>query len=638
MRLFLCLIFLFVWLAITPLSGQILSNELEAEKEKNAAQAKDELEKNAFDLLEQALDDAARLKLPENRALVYVTTGDLLWSKNEKRARILFNSAASEIIQANNTSLPKDETSSRMQRIFGRAEIYNLRRMFLLAVAAHDAGLALQFLQTTRPSDVTAEMQNYYFKASINEEVSNPQIPSILRNVKVIQELQTEQNIITRAAEQDPQKAAKMIRESLTRDLSYGILSNILKVGNKDIELADKLLSEAFQKALSSDLSKRPADLFSAILLLNTFASSPQITDLNYKALSKLKVEDKALKDLANLIADTLMKSEDFDDYRNLSQVMKSLEKLLPKRIEQLRQKKIDLKNKMPDNVAYFEPLPSYNDPNATAETLLADAVKTPTLQMRGRFYKRAVSKAIAEGGDIEKFRVLLGSEPESKERDAAIIELDSQASKKLLEQGKFEEADKIIDRMAVNNSKIEQLVSFAITNYKLNTKESKEAALKLMDEARRMVKEFPDDKDEAAALLKIVAGYVIIDPSLAFSMLTPVIEQTNDLVSAGAALAKYNKQTRTFRDGEIIMINAFGALQSSIFGYGRQLKMLAQTDPKQTRASINKFRREDVRILANLFIAQGILKEKIGLEGATDLIQGSGTSPDPDTFRPISN
>jgi hypothetical protein len=62
-----------------------------AEPEKD--KARQELEKNAFRLLDEAVGDANGLKLWENRALIYAVAGDLYWKTEQKRARKLFRDA-----------------------------------------------------------------------------------------------------------------------------------------------------------------------------------------------------------------------------------------------------------------------------------------------------------------------------------------------------------------------------------------------------------------------------------------------------------------------------------------------------------------------------------------------------------------
>src|SRR5262249_35798833 len=52
-------------------------------------------EKKAVSLLEQAIEDSALLKSLENRIRIQTVAADLLWSRNEKRARSLLTEAMS---------------------------------------------------------------------------------------------------------------------------------------------------------------------------------------------------------------------------------------------------------------------------------------------------------------------------------------------------------------------------------------------------------------------------------------------------------------------------------------------------------------------------------------------------------------
>jgi len=590
--------------------AQISPMDTDSKKEKAAL----ELEKTALEMLEQTVGEAATLKLAENRALVYAMAGDAFWSKNEKRARQLFRNAANEIVQGNNTASEKSASAVSNEATLDGMEIYNLRRLVLLALAAHDAKMALELLQTTRPAEVGAAMLNYLSPAA--ESVANGLVEKRQRNYRIEQEIQLEQSIAARAAEQDPQRAAKLIRESLAKGMSFEMMNLIGKVAEKDIELANKLLGETIEKLLEIDLSARQDDMFFAINTLRKFAA-PKRANPDSKGASQLKPDDKLLKDLANKVADSLLKAtSSIDNSMTLNWAMPILEKLTPEKIARLRQKQAETNKLMWGTSGTSEPPRSLNDPNATPETLLADAAKADS-QMRPAFYYQAAERAIANGEE-EKLRPLLQKLPEGKERDDVLNRLDTTLAAKHLQAGRLEEARKIVDRMSLGNSKVEQIVGLAVASHRLNTKESKEAALKLMDEARQMVNDFPEDRDETEGLLKIVAGYATIEPPRAFALLAPVVEQANDLINAGAILAKFNKQNQIFRNGEIVMANGFGGASANFFRYAKELKMLAQADLGRTRALVDHFRRQDVRVFLNMFVAQAVLKEKIGLEGAT--------------------
>lgn len=620
---FIAFLFVLMFSAGGSMRAQTAPTEAASEKEK-AAQ---ELQKNALELMEQTIGEASALKLSENRAYVYATAGDVLWKQNEKRARQLFRDAANEIVQANAAPVEKsDSPAGMMSATFSRTEIYNLRRMLLQTLAAHDAELALELLLTTRPADVAAEMQSYLASlAAAPPSAQTPapaqnsagfQMPKAMRNLKAQQEIQLEQSIAARAAEQDPQKAAALIRESWSKGLSYEVMNLIYKVGAKDIELANKLLTETAQKALDADFTKKASDMNFAVSLLNTFSSARRANS-NNKVLAQLKLDDKTLKDLANKVADSLLQSNGMDGYFSFNGALPVLEKIVPERAAALRLKQSELKKQMPQGIGIGEIPRSLNDPNATPETIVAESAKASP-QMRPMLFRQAAYRASEfSTEDANKMRSLLQNQPQSKERDDAVATIDSNLAARSLRDGKLDDARKIIDQMALGNNKVEQIVGLAVASYRLNTKESKEAALKLMEDARQMVKDFPEDKDETDGLVKVIAGYAVIDPPRAFTMLSPVVEQANELINAGAVLAKFNKQNQVFRDGEILMANGLSQGGSKFFRYGKELKMLAQADMPRTRGLISQFRRDDVRLFVKLFIAQAVLKEQIGLSGA---------------------
>jgi hypothetical protein len=586
------------------------------EKEKAAA----ELEKNALELLEQAVSEAAALKLPENRVLIYTTAGDLFWSKDEKRARNLFRGAASEIVQIINTKTEKTDSRStesengRIEMYTPRqAEIFRLRQMVLRALGERDAEMGLEVLQMTRPPEIAAEMQTYVMPTSApNSNQTQPTQPPATRNLRVEQEIRFEQSLLARAAAQDPAKAAQRIRENLEKGFSTEIIAALQNIYKKDAELAAKLFDETIQKLLAADLSKTSANMSFALALIRPVAFPPK-ENPNVKSPPRLTIDDKSAKDVAVKIADTLMKATNLRQMASLNPALPVLQKIVPERVAQLKQKEAALKKQAPPNVragGFTNPLA---DPNATPEKIIADATKAP-VQMRGVLYRQAALRAAS--GDPEKIRALMQSQPESRERDEAIAFLDSTLVTRQLAAGKTDEARRLIDRIPFGAAKAEQLVQLAIASHRLNTKESRESALRIMSEAREMVKDYPEDKDETDGLLKVIAGYAVIEPERALTMLAPVIEQANEVINAQAVLARYNKSTQIFRDGEMIVSNSAGSLNSKVFRYGKEIKLLAQMDFVRTRSLIDQFRRDDVRVFARLFIAQSILKERIGLEG----------------------
>jgi hypothetical protein len=66
-------------------------------------------EKRAFALLDQLVDEAQLLRLPENRIRLQIEAADLLWAHNEERARSLFSLASDAVAELIRNANSKEE-------------------------------------------------------------------------------------------------------------------------------------------------------------------------------------------------------------------------------------------------------------------------------------------------------------------------------------------------------------------------------------------------------------------------------------------------------------------------------------------------------------------------------------------------
>jgi hypothetical protein len=300
------------------------------------------------------------------------------------------------------------------------------------------------------------------------------------------------------------------------------------------------------------------------------------------------------------------------------------LEKIIPERAALIKQKQNAMKKTMPESVTMFDDDAFDPAVNKTPEKMIANAANTLP-QIRGMRYKNAIDEAVKSetSGSVEKAREALNQTPAGKERDDALAYLDSKVAETKIKDGKIEEARKLIDQLSSNKEKIERIVQLAINFQAKNTKEDKEFALKLMDEARRLTDDLPQDEDAVNDYLRVASGYAYVDPNTAFSMLEAFAVQASDIVTAAALLAKYDKKNTAFKNGELVLTRGLPRIGNSIFQYGKELSLLANTDIDRLRAITDRFQREDARLLLKLYIAQAFFNQKIGLEGSR--MSGSG-------------
>ncbi|MEJ7701420.1 MAG: hypothetical protein WKF71_17505 [Pyrinomonadaceae bacterium] len=153
-------------------------------------------------LLEQILADAKNLRLPENRAFVYAKVGNALWQTDEKRARTLFQNSIADLIAAQTEAeAEKGKKEYLNNLIYGQSPRWDI----LHTIAARDAEFALDAMSKTRPVKIAQAISN------LNGHIQS-QSQHYARN-----EVQSEQRIIAMAAEQNPQRAVKLLRESLKK-------------------------------------------------------------------------------------------------------------------------------------------------------------------------------------------------------------------------------------------------------------------------------------------------------------------------------------------------------------------------------------------------------------------------------------
>jgi hypothetical protein len=581
-----------------------------AESKEEKEKARLELEKKAIALLNRTADEASLLKLPENRAYVYANAADLLWTHDEKRARRLFRDAAEQIILA----------QAELDKAAGETPVFGLpntqpRSQILQMIARRDADLALELLIQTRSPRLIAEMQ----KAAATIAASQAPAPTSAAvgtagfegKFLAQNELRLEQSFAALAAENNPEKAVKMIRESLAKNgVTSEVFQTLRRLTQKDEETAKSLLSDVIGKLLESDFSKKENERRAAYSFLMQFSPRKETaaqTDANKQKI--LKADERQLKDVANKIVDNFLQAKNYNALMEAGSVMPLLEKLVPERAAQIKNKKLELKKTAPESMVDIEAMNAVNSSDATPQELIKNASKIPA-GMRSFTYERAVTQLV-EKGEGELARQLLNEAPASAERDRALSLVDSRLANKAIRDGKLDDARKFIGKIANKQSQIEQLVVMARAFYAKNTKEDREAAGKLMDEAKQLLSYEPENEEEINGLLAIIAGYAVIEPERSFKLLEPLVLQTNELLHALALVAKYNKRDQRFRNGEMSFVSGMGQMRGSIMRYRGDLALLAAFDFERTRMLADRLTRSDAQAIARLALAQSVLEKR---------------------------
>lgn len=580
--------------------SQTSPTESPTDKEK----AKKELEKRVLEMLDQAVGDAGTLKLAENRAIVYAIAGDLYWKFDEKRARELFRNAGNDILVANTEAdKQKKDDDDPYASFFSFGN--DARSQILPLVAKHDADLALELLVQTRP----AKLGESLAKATLpNTKQEGGYMDFNPDQFRVRQEIGLEQQLAVLAAEQNPDKAIKLIKDSLSKGISWNVLSLLQKLNKKDEKKATALADDVVKKITDTDLAKKGEDLSAAIRFLQ-YSTNPNAPK-NPKE-KPFKFTEAQLRNIAVKVADTFMQpSNSLQITMGMNTAMPTLEKIVPEKMPMLKQKQAEAMKNLPPELKRMQQSEKIWNPNSTPEEILADLPKMNEIEKVSAY--QSLNNKIAQIEDDARAKKLIEQIPDEKARASAAEQYESGKISRAAKDGKLDDAKKLIGNLTKKKTQIQKLVSLAMDFQKKNTEKDRETAANLMKDAKALANESPEDEDELNDLMEIVRGYAVVAPAEAFRIFDPIVDQINDIVQATAILSKYNKRNQNFKKGELVMkVNGYSWDGLLLFRYINQIQLLGKADLNRMSAFSDRFQRTDARTIVKLFVAQGYLKEE---------------------------
>ncbi len=150
-------------------------------------------------------------------------------------------------------------------------EFGGVRQQVLPIIANHDADLALELLMQTRPAKVSEALAKAALPNAKQESGIFNYNPEQNR---VRQEIALEQRFAVLAAEQNPDKAIKLIKDSLAKGISWSVLSLLQKINKKDEKKATSLADYVIRKITDMDLTKKREELGATIRFLQ-YSTNP---------------------------------------------------------------------------------------------------------------------------------------------------------------------------------------------------------------------------------------------------------------------------------------------------------------------------------------------------------------------------
>jgi len=583
----------------------------EKQKEKEA------LEKKAVALLEQVISEVQMLKLPENRIRLQITAGDLLWKRNEARARSMF-------------SLATDGVAELMRNTDGNSRrwSFQLRQELVLAVARHDAPLAYQLVAATRPASADA---------NDNSGRGNP-------------DAGLEQSLLVQIARLDPKFAAQKAEESLDKDQYPIALTRILaELQSKDKEAFNKLSQKVVSKLETANMLGNFDSGALALGLLQPGPRAPEnpadgaaVLPPNGPRLSPQILTPSAYTDLLGVVIDAALKatapnatarganargggnargrgpsfgggfgpggdanlSDAQIEQNNARRLLAGLQSLLPQvdqyapaRATAVRQKmtEVGVGNDPRANMAQFGSLMQ----QGTTDSLLAAAPAAPP-QVQPRLYQQAALKALDEGNP-DRARQIANDHLDARTRDSVLQRVEFKA---IAEKAETESMDQLRQRLAQLGSDDERIDLLLIMANQAQKKDKK-LALRYLSEAQRLTNRRASNYRQFEQQLSVADAFGAVEPARSFESLEPGIAQLNDMLSAAAVLNGF--EVNVFRDGEL-PIDPSNSITNMVSRYGQELSSLSRLDFERAESSANKFQLPEARLIAKLSIVRSVL------------------------------
>lgn len=616
---------------------------------------KEEREKNAYRLLDQVIDEAQSLRLPENRVRVQINAGDALWDKNQGRARTLFTMAGEGIAELGRTPpQPTDNRRNPGQNQDRRA--FQLRQELVLAAAKHDAQLAYQLLATTKPAAPIAQNTNNPNRPVVDPEDNLEQM--LLGRIAVLDPKLAAQNaeqmmekgqfprtvseVINQLSRQDPEAGAKFADKTVKRLQTANMLTNA-----EAAILAQSMINAGVKQPTTGTASVNPlpagvaargpvleqsayVDLLSSVIDAALKATPPP-QNTQRPATAATPQRGRGPGAGAQVLpaprpGQTTGPSEAQIELMNSRRLLAALMIAMPVVEQQLPSKAPALRQKFTEmgvgNLANMggQPATTMQGPPTTDSLMQAAANANP--QMQSRLYQQAAFRAIEEG-NTDRARQIATEHLPPNTRDLVLQRVEFRELANKGESARFEEIRQSLNRLQTDNEKVEMLVQMANDAQKTN----KKLAVQLLDEAKQITSRRATSYEQFNQQLRVARAFVTVDSARSFEVLEPVVSQINELLAAAAILNGF--EINMFRDGEMTMQGGNG-LTATISRFGQELAYLARTDFERSEVLASRFQMTEPRIMTRLAIIQGLLNTRTQQPGVpTNLGGGSVVRPE---------
>ncbi len=571
----------------------------QTEEEKKAAK---ELERKALALIDDVVAEAMSLSLAYNRVHILTVASDLLWTRDEERARALvreaMNQAAAYMREAKEKSMQEDG-----QRFYSQ----HASRMVLDVLVRRDAKLVLEFLQLTR----SLQPGEY-------------------------EERRLELELASQLVESDPQTALRIAEEHFDSILDGGVIDFWSALLRKDPRAASTLTKRIIGDLKSRDILADYGASYALSSVLNVLrprANESADTRNNQGAADATRSDSaeiqQAYRDALEIVVAAALKvtGAQLQDYfereraKNLlTKIQTSLpdiEKHLPARAPVARAKLAQF-----DKALYFPTAPKepsrerFEDMvmNKSPDELIAMGAAESQGEPKYWLYLAAVNKLIEQGDRARARQVAKNFLPDHKAWNPLFAEIKLEERAQALKEGRLEEARKSILQL---RSSEERALAWIELATKAGAEMGQESRRESLKEAGALLGDQIETRSQVDAQLSLAAASLDLDPGRGFEILGSAIDRLNTVVSALRTITKFNQRELKpsgfviKEEGDELDMNLFHQIAPSL---NQHLLAFAQKDFDSTVASLKRSQVSEFRLAICLTLLNGILGAERGV------------------------
>src|SRR5436190_14183511 len=234
---------------------------------------------------------------------------------------------------------------------------------------------------------------------------------------------------------------------------------------------------------------------------------------------------------------------------------------------------------------------------------------------MRDFLYQQ-VANRIATAGDVPRARQIVADRISNpSQRKQALYVLQSQAVTSAAEQGRFDEALRLLSKFRPGPERtnlINQILDY------FNSGVKKSQAVQYLEQAKNLVTTSirAEDDDQMETLLAIARALAPHDLNRSFQIAEPLVDQFNEMSAAAITMNGFGQQY--YRDGELITSNQ-NPVAAAAGSLADTLATLAMFDFDRAKRVTGGIIRFEARLRAQLAIAERTMEIHLESDEADD-------------------